>query len=801
MKKVIPHAGLAITEDTTFQPGTYDLAGGEGIVIDADNVVVDGRGAVLRAVAPVPTLPDGDFLYSPGDLGVSREIHELLARRIPVTGAGSLVLEYRFWGARPDPAVVAMSPDRKAWLDRPTESVGSAADGWVHRLCDIGPGEPGDLSLRLSVLAESLSPEFPFFYDSFRILQGGAVTWEGDARGHWNNWYNTGFTIYKRPSHRLYAGTAVSVHGHTGVKLRNITAHGFLTGFHLVDCTGLTVEGCELSGNYDDPEYGWGEGMERHGAIILDRVSGSTLRRNRARRVWNGIVLRRSDDNHLERNHFSRCSNTCLKMAQSSRNLIQDNVLSWGLRIYPGEVHARDSVSLLVESGSNDNRFIRNDFTHGGDGIFIRVLDHWCSTGNLFQENDCSHANNNAVESWSPGNTYIGNRANSSSYGFWLGGSDATVVQDNEVMDNGKGPRNAPEPFGNAGVSVVHGSSTGFLLAGNRIRNNSGPGISFGRREGSPAKLWLITGNDISGNANDPRGNPGHGILMEHCEDVVIGGNRMEGNGAQEVVVGKSSRFITLDTRLTRILDGLSIQAPAHVTAGTETGLTLTVPQGSRPDGSLRLAWDFGDGTRETRSGLAARHTFARPGRTRVSVTAIGGSAAGIATRTLCVFPAGRIAADCADGWRLTADGESSLHNQQQPGSPSGAPFLRAVVRGGTRSTLERSLPAPRSLGAAGGVSFYYRYSSDLSILSGKRTRTVGLRLVTPGGSLELIPDAPFTGEPSEDRYDWVYFDAPRASLRATGDPDLSDVRSLQVVFGPEAPADCVFCMDSVMAW
>jgi len=53
------------------------------------------------------------------------------------------------------------------------------------------------------------------------------------------------------------------------------------------------------------------------------------------------------------------------------------------------------------------NRFLANDFTHGGDGIFIRVLDHWCSTGNLFEGNDCSHANNNAVEAWSPGNTYV----------------------------------------------------------------------------------------------------------------------------------------------------------------------------------------------------------------------------------------------------------------------------------------------------------------------------------------------------------------------------------------------------------
>jgi parallel beta-helix repeat protein len=800
VKRVKPSAGLRIREDTSFEPGTYDLAGGEGIVIEADDVVVDGGGAVLRSVAPVPALPDDDFLYSPGDLGISREIHELLARRISLAGAGSLVFEYRFWGGRPDPAALVVSRDHELWQGRTVESGGAGAGGWTMRRCSIGSWE-GDLRLKLSVPAEELTPAIPFFYDSFRLLQGGTAVWEGDARGHWGNWYNTGFTIYKRASRRFYAGTAVRAEGHSGVTVRNISAHGFLTGIDLRDCTGLTVEDNDLSDNYDDADYGWGEGMERHGAIILDRVSRSTVRRNRAQRVWNGIVLRRAEDNLLERNEISHCSNTCLKMAQSSRNTIQDNVLSWGLRIYPGEVHARDSVSLLVESGSNDNRFLRNDFTHGGDGIFIRVLDHWCSTGNLFQENDCSHANNNAVESWSPGNTYVRNRANSSSYGFWLGGSDATVLRDNEVMDNGKGPRNAPEPFGNAGVSVVHGPSTGFLLTGNRITNNAGPGISFGCKEAFPAKLWLISGNDISGNTNDPRGYPGHGILMEHAEDVVIGTNTIAGNDAREIVLGRSSRFITVDTRLARVLEGLTIQAPVPVTAGQETELSLSGPEPGRANDSPRLTWDFGDGTRQSGEGAASvRHTFARPGRTRVSVTIIRGGAAGIATRTLCVLPAGRVAAACGDGWRLTADAASSLQVEES-GGPSGIPFLRAVVRGGTRSTLAWDLPAPLDISSAAGFSFFYRYSCDLSILSGRRTRTVGLRLVTPGGSRELIPDTPFTGEPSEDRYDWVYFEASVASLRSTGNPDPRDVRTLQVVFGPDAPADCIFCLDSVRAW
>jgi hypothetical protein len=164
------------------------------------------------------------------------------------------------------------------------------------------------------------------------------------------------------------------------------------------------------------------------------------------------------------------------------------------------------------------------------------------------------------------------------------------------------------------------------------------------------------------------------------------------------------------------------------------------------------------------------------------------------------VLPSGRIAADCGGGWRLTGGAASSLKVHGE-GGPSGTPFLQAVVRGRTQSTLERDLAAPLDISAAAGISFFYRYSSDLSILSGRRTRTVGLRLVTAGGALELIPDAVFGGEPSEDRYDWVYFEAPVPSLRAAGNPDPRGVRSLQVIFGPDAPADCIFCMNSVRVW
>ena len=201
---------------------------------------------------------------------------------------------------------------------------------------------------------------------------------------------------------KAFRATAITADGFSHVTLRNINAKGWETGLVVRNAEGWTIENCNFSDNFHDPEFGWGENGRR-GGIVLENVRKSTLTGNKANRVWDACVLVDSDDNLLERNDFSHTSNTCLKLWTASRNTIRRNVLSHGIRISPGEVHARDSTSVLIESGSNDNHFLENDCTHGGDGIFVRVLNGWCSTGNQFEGNDCSWANNNGIECWAPG--------------------------------------------------------------------------------------------------------------------------------------------------------------------------------------------------------------------------------------------------------------------------------------------------------------------------------------------------------------------------------------------------------------
>src|SRR6476660_4404703 len=128
-----------------------------------------------------------------------------------------------------------------------------------------------------------------------------------------------------------FKGTGISAEGVSGVTLKNIKAKGWETGLTIAGGEKWTIENCDFSGNFHDPKFGWGENGRR-GGIVLTGVKKSTLRKNKAHNVWDACVLVDCDENLLEGNDFSHTSNTCLKMWNSSGNIIQDNILSHGIR-------------------------------------------------------------------------------------------------------------------------------------------------------------------------------------------------------------------------------------------------------------------------------------------------------------------------------------------------------------------------------------------------------------------------------------------------------------------------------------
>ncbi len=419
-----------------------------------------------------------------------------------------------------------------------------------------------------------------------------------------------------------FAGTAVSSEGHSNVTLKNLSAKGFDLGLKVSDGSGWTISDNDFSDNYTDPSFGWGDGPS-YGAVMLVHVSKSTVARNKGDRVWNGLHLRYSDDNTITDNHFSPCSNVCLKMWRASRNLIKDNTMSYGIRVDPGETHARDSASVLIETGSNDNRFIDNDFTHGGDGVFIRPLNGFLSTGNYFEGNDASYAHNNAWECWSPGNTFIDNKANYSSYGFWLGGSDHTVLIGNEAAYNGTVNANAPEPFGNAGIAVVHGSSSHFIVEGNNIHDNKSVGLALGYLQGYEAYHWIIQQNRIEGNST-------YGIYMYNSRWITLAGNVFSGNGQSDI---QQAGDVTDVVRLDATLQDEPPKARATMSVQTVypgEPVTFDASASTDPNGlSLSYRWDLGDG--DVADTAKVTHRYLDPGFYRVGVTVNDGRLADLA--------------------------------------------------------------------------------------------------------------------------------------------------------------------------
>jgi parallel beta-helix repeat protein len=470
------------------------------------------------------------------------------------------------------------------------------------------------------------------------------------------------------------AGIGILVEGATGVALTTIRARGFATGLVLRHVTAANVAGCDFSDNYDNPGHGWGE-LPARGGILLEESRHCVIRNTRANRVWDGLHLIDSDDNLIEDNDFSRCSNTCAKLWKSSRNKFLRNNLSYGLRIdrSAGEVHARDSTCVLIETGSDDNYWYRNDITHGGDGIFIRPLNRWVSRGNVFVENDTSYANNNCIESWSPGNTFIRNKANHGSYGFWLGGSDHTVLIGNEAAFNGltNGFHNAPEPgFGHGGMVIVGGPSSHTIIKAMTCTTTMGPGL----RSVAMLRRKEKVANRTLGGARNRIANNWFGIWGRWGEAILLIGNVFINNPRGNYLADVSN-LVELSGK-----PGMQ-SAPIAELSGPELVMVnqpvrFDASRSHQPGGGpLRHRWYLDD---QTFNQPVIEHVFMSPGFYRLGLTVENGSLGALAWRDMLVIePVAQ---------ELGTEGQAALWSYELEGGRSDDRILLLTIPSDIRS-------------------------------------------------------------------------------------------------------------------
>ena len=562
------------------------------------------------------------------------------------------------------------------------------------------------------------------------------------------------------------AGIGVLIDGAVNVTVTHLKARGFATGLLARRATAPSILECDFSDNYHNPAHGWGE-LPPRGGIRFESVRHGVIRQCRASRVWDGLSLDGTDDTLVAQNDFSHCSNTGAHLWRSCRNRFLENDFSYGIRIdrAAGEVHARDSTGVLLETGSDDNYWYRNDITHGGDGIFIRPLNRWVSRGNVFVENDTSDANNNCVESWSPDNTFIRNKACRGSYGFWLGGSDQTVLIGNLAASNGlpAGPHNAPEPgFGHGGIVIVGGPGSHTLIEGNEVHDNNGAGIAFRGDTASQgaawqSEHWIIQNNRIARNR--------FGIWGRWGRNFLLAANTFEGNGA-DLVLTNTTAWTELPADPSSpappqaLLLGPSILAagqPARFDASTSAD-----PAG-RP---LSFQWWI-DGPAGSQPVLERR--FDTPGFYRLGLTVHNGALAALAWRDLLVVaPVAQElgtegqAARWGSELENNPNGKGRVHFQDDPDALVGSRSLRFTPDPYPGALATAIYPAARDArwNFSGKHTLCFWIRGQNPNLPGYQNAGPVLELLGPDGRLQLKParnanrlnDPPF----SEARWLWM---------------------------------------------
>jgi parallel beta-helix repeat protein len=345
-----------------------------------------------------------------------------------------------------------------------------------------------------------------------------------------------------------YAGTAIFIEGGRNITIRNARIQGFKIGIHAYGVERLTIENCDLSGNWrqrlnstpdaEAPEV-WLYGHQnddnewlRYGAdIYLDRCPNATIARNLGRNGQNGICMTRSQMARASSTTTSRSTRAgawrCI--AQPVRRQPQQ------VRLVHPRVQPRGPAAGRTRRGSSseqcsDNVFAYNSATHGGDGFFLwaghETLDKTGEGGcnrNLLYRNDFSHAAANGIEAtFSVGNKFIENRLEECDHGVWAGYSTETLIAGNSIArcENG--------------ISIEHGNNN--KIEGNTFEGNGtaihlwwdeDPDLfktAYGTKRNTKSENYVITGNTFRGDKT--------AILIQQTADVRISGNNFVKCGA-----------------------------------------------------------------------------------------------------------------------------------------------------------------------------------------------------------------------------------------------------------------------------
>ncbi len=282
----------------------------------------------------------------------------------------------------------------------------------------------------------------------------------------------------------MQENVAIHAEGRNGVTIRGVHTSGFYHGLRFDKCTDVLIENVNVRGTQEiegidtflylwlpiDKTYG--------GAILLNGVRGGSVRNCDLQHQMNGVLFYHTSGVTMEDCNASFNSGWGVYLSDAHENRINRNQLDFCNRVYrrpeDGSIRVEaDASGIVLVKGSSRNEFKKNSCLCGGDGIFVAGYEHPGMTtpcnDNLFEENDCRLSPNNAIEStFSQGNIFRRNDCSRSNYGFWLGYSWDTIVEDNII-----------EFSRWVGIAIEHGHDN--IIRNNRIRLN-GEGVRLWTR-------------------------------------------------------------------------------------------------------------------------------------------------------------------------------------------------------------------------------------------------------------------------------------------------------------------------------
>ncbi|NTU79647.1 MAG: hypothetical protein HGA45_09620 [Chloroflexales bacterium] len=331
------------------------------------------------------------------------------------------------------------------------------------------------------------------------------------------------------------AGRGVTVRGRGAVTIKNLRLQAYYHGIYAEGCAGLSVRGCEVRATAEVPANTifldiWRPAEQAYGGgVMLRQVADSLIIGNDLQHQQSGLLCYGCARLTVRDNLASYCSGFGFHLFETSGCLVENNYADFCCRYEPrggGRGHlGADAAGFLIAHGSCRNTFRGNYARLGGDGFFLAGLRpdwvHVPCDDNLFEGNDGSHSPNIAFEAtFSSGNRFIGNRANSCNYGLWLGFSRENLVEGNEVHGSRR-----------AGVAVENG--VGCTVRGNAFAEGA-YGVLLWSKYLAPfavampandtSRDWLIEGNSFTGNGVGVRiaADQDHGVrplpaIAPHC--------------------------------------------------------------------------------------------------------------------------------------------------------------------------------------------------------------------------------------------------------------------------------------------